>query len=163
VIRSIYRNLEEILGCFLLTATGLVATIQVASRYVLSRPFSWTEELATCLFVYLAFVGAALALKKKEHFALETLVERLPDRLKRGVCLLSSILILACSAIVFWFGCRLTAQGWNVTTPALEIPSSIPYAAVPLGGLLMTLRAFESLIEQWRTPHPRNEKELSNR
>jgi TRAP-type C4-dicarboxylate transport system permease small subunit len=163
VIRSIYQNLEEILGCILLAATGLVATIQVASRYILERPFSWTEELATCLFVYLAFIGAALALKKKEHFALETLIERLPDKLKRGVHLLCSILILLCSAIVFWFGCRLTAQGWNVTTPALEIPSSIPYAAVPLGGLLMTLRAFESLIEQWKTLHPHNEEESANR
>lgn len=163
MIRSIYRNLEEILGCFLLTATGLIAAIQVASRYILSRPFSWTEELATCLFVYLAFIGAALALKKKEHFALETLVDRLPERVMRGVRFIVAVLILVCSAIVFWFGCRLTAQGWNVTTPALEIPSSIPYAAVPLGGLLMTLRAFESLIEQCRTPHSHNEEEPASR
>ena len=69
MIKKIFVNFEEILGSILLVAICLVATLQVVSRYILSQPFSWTEELATYLFVFLSCVGAALALKKNEHFA----------------------------------------------------------------------------------------------
>jgi len=161
MIRKLYADLEEILGSILLVVICLIVTVQVASRYldfvrdgisaVLGDPLTWTEEIGTYVFVYLTFIGAALALKKNEHFALEILTDKLPGRVQIGTRILISVLVITCSGIIVWFGTRLAIEGWVVKTPALEMPRTIPYAAVPLGGLLMAIRSIEAFARQVRS------------
>jgi C4-dicarboxylate transporter DctQ subunit len=64
--------------------------------------------------------------------------------------LLSSVLVVLFSLIVFVFGVNLTVKGWDATTPALEMPRSIPYGAIPFGGLLMLIRSSQYLYRQVR-------------
>jgi len=145
--KKIYNNLEEILGSVLLVGMCVVAVLQVASRYILREPFSWTEEVCTFMFVWLTFVGASLALKTGEHFAVEVIVDKLPGKFGWGIKICSCLLVTLFTVLIIWFGCRLTVNGWSSITPALEIPRSIPYAAVPVGGILMLIRAVENLFK----------------
>ena len=105
----------------------------------------------TYVFVYLTFIGAALALKKKEHFALEIITDHIHEKVRAPIRVLVAGLVCVCSIIILWFGWRLTANGWHVRTPALEVSSSFAYAAVPLGGLLMLVRAGEILVTETRS------------
>ncbi len=146
-LKYCFRNLEEILGVFLLSSICVVAVIKVASRYLFKDPSSWAEEICTYLFVWMSFVGAALALKQHQHFAIEIVVDKLNVKVRGVVKGLSTVLVIVFSCILIWYGATLTAGGWNVVTPATEIPRSIPYAAVPFGGLLMLIRSIEYLIE----------------
>ena len=59
-----------ILGLGMVLLALLVATtlLQVLSRYVLSKPFDWTEEMARYLFVWVAMLGAGMAAKDRAHF-----------------------------------------------------------------------------------------------
>ena len=144
---KVYRNFEEILGSVLLIAMCLVAVNQVASRYCFSSPFSWTEEVCTILFVWITFIGASLALKSSEHFAVEVIVDKLPARLRVPLKFLSCILVILFSAMILWFGIRFAGKGIDSITPALEIPRAVPYAAVPVGGLLMLIRGIELTVK----------------
>jgi C4-dicarboxylate transporter DctQ subunit len=146
-IKYFFRNIEEILGLILLFAICIVAVIKVASRYLFRDPSSWAEEICTYLFVWMSFVGAALALKKHEHFAIEILVDKLNVKTAGTTRILTTFFVIVFSCIVIWYGLRLTMNGWHVVTPATEIPRSIPYAAVPFGGILMLIRSIEYLIE----------------
>ena len=141
------RNIEEILGVFLLSAICVVAVVKVASRYLLGDPSSWAEEVCTYIFVWMSFVGAALALKKHEHFAIEMLVDQFSLKVAGIVRLLTTFLVIVFSCIVVWYGSVLTINGWDAVTPATEIPRSIPYAAVPFGGALMMIRSIEYFIK----------------
>ncbi len=139
----------------LLIAMCLVAILQVASRYCFSSPFSWTEEVCTILFVWITFIGASLALKTGEHFAVEVIVEKIPRPWRMPLKLLSCGLILLFSLLLLGFGLRFAVKGLDSITPALEIPRAIPYGAVPVGGLLMLIRGIElsmKLIRSWREP-----------
>ena len=147
-MRTIYRNFEEMVGSGLLLAICAIAIIKVTSRYVLKSPTSWAEEVITYLFVWLTFIGASLALKKHQHFAIDIVVEKLPDKISNLLRLISTILVIIFSIVVLWYGAFLTIAGWHIVTPATEIPRSIPYAAVPFGGLLMLIRSIEDLIRQ---------------
>ena len=146
-LRYFCRNIEEILSIFLLFSICVVAVIKVASRYLFKDPSSWAEEVCTYLFVWMSFVGAALALKAHEHFAIEILVDKLNVKAAGAVRILTTILVIVFSCIVIWYGLKLTINGWHVVTPAMEIPRSIPYAAVPFGGILMLIRSIEYFIE----------------
>ena len=155
MVKKIYHNLEEIISCILLVGMCLVAVLQVASRYILREPFSWTEELCTIMFVWLTFIGASLALKTSEHFAVEIIVEKLPGKIGLVVKLISCLLVIVFGILIFWFGLRFAINGWSSITPALEIHRTFPYAAIPAGGLLMLIRAVELLIKLFR-PAPEN-------
>ena len=62
-------------------AAGLiVAEITVLSkgvfwRYVLHQPLTWSDELASILFLWLAMLGAVVAMMRHSHMRLTTLVD----------------------------------------------------------------------------------------
>jgi len=154
MIRTIERHFEEIAGSVLLAGMCGVALWQVAGRYLFASPPAWTEELATLLFAWLVFVGAALALKRNEHFALEVLVDLLPRAPKRVVQMAGLALVLAFSALLVAYGIDLAAGAWNVKTSTLEIRRTWLYASVPFGGVLMAVRTIERLVRSWRPTPP---------
>ena len=157
MIRKALADLEEILGSILLLAVCVVAVIRVCSRYAhllgdnaVSRfvgdAGSWSVELCTYLFIWMVFVGASLALKKREHFAVEVLVDRMPDPYRAMAERGSHGLVVVFSAILVWYGGAQVINAWSTVTPAMEIPRSVPYAAVPFGGALMLLRSLQALL-----------------
>jgi TRAP-type C4-dicarboxylate transport system permease small subunit len=125
-----------------------VAVIQVAARYLLASPPAWTEEAATLLFAWLVFVGASLALKRNEHFALDVVVVRLPGELQRAVRFGVLLLTLAFCFILIGYGTILTVDSLTVRTAVMEIPRAWLYASVPVGGVLMAVRTSEA-IYRW--------------
>ena len=51
----------------------VVVSLQVFYRFVLELPFVWSEEAARYLFVWAAFLGAAVAIGRREHFSITLL------------------------------------------------------------------------------------------
>lgn len=120
----------------------------VVSRYVFRSPLTWTDELASILFLWLAMLGAVVALRRGEHMRLSTLVERLsPDR-RAQVCLAAELVVL-----VFLLQILLPATAYFrdqllITTPALEIQDGYRAAAIAVGALLMILITLLRLAER---------------
>lgn len=162
MLRKIYNNLEEILGGLLLVAVCVLVTMQLLSRYLLKDPYTWTEELSTMLFAWLVMVGASQALKTGEHFALEAIVDRLPDRLQWSVKLATGILVIAFSVVLIWVGWLFTTAGSASITPALEITRTWQYACIPFGGVLMLIRGIELTLKDMREVRAAFSKEEAN-
>lgn len=152
-MRRIYHNLEEVLAILLVAALCVVVTLQVFFRLVLGAPLSWSEELATILFVWVTMVGASLALKRGEHFAVELLQRQLPIRARRVVEILVALILVGFAGLVFVEGMGMAARNMTVVTPAMEIPRAIPYGSVAGGGALMLLRSLELLLRSVRGGH----------
>ncbi len=67
----------------LLTALEvLILLAGVISRYVFHNPFTWSDELASILFLWLAMLGAVVAFRRGEHMRMSTLVARASPRLR---------------------------------------------------------------------------------
>lgn len=154
MIRRAAAHFEEIVGSVLLVAITAIAALQAAGRYLFAAPFAWTEELATLLFAWIVFVGASLALKKREHFALEIFVDRLRGRTRRAAETLVLAAVAAFSILLIWLGTRLSIASWTVRTAAMEIPRTWMYASVPFGGALMLARSMERIARLWRAACP---------
>lgn len=160
-MKKLFNNFEEITGSILLVAVALITLFNVLSRYLLAQPLSWAEEVATYLFVWMAMMGAALAVKTREHFMIEFVIDRIPGRVgafaRVGVALL---IVIACG-IIFVNGLIYMSWGWNAVTPATEMSRAIPYGAVAAGGALMLIRSFGHLVGEWSRMHqsPEMDKE----
>ncbi len=132
-------------GAILAVMTVLVF-LTVIYRYFLLSPISWGEEMARFLFIALAMLGAALAVKDRSHFTITILTSRFPPSvrvwLQVGIAVAASALL----GVVIAKGWGLTLLNRNQESPALGVPMSIPYSAVPIGAMLMLAFLWLDLI-----------------
>ena len=55
----------------------------VFSRYVLHATFRWYDEVARLCFVWIIFLGAAVAVRRRLHFRMHLVVDRFGRRRRR--------------------------------------------------------------------------------
>src|SRR5256885_8745692 len=109
-MRWLDRGLEA-LGMCLLAAISLDLLAGVFSRYVLERTFVWYDEVARASFIWLVFLGAAVAVRRGAHFGLHMFIETLPAHMKRAALLLTPLTIVTFSAALVWLGWGLMWHG----------------------------------------------------
>ena len=98
-----------------------------------NSPLVWTDELAAMIFLWLAMLGAVLALWNGEHMRLTTLSSRLQPRWRAFADTLA--VAAPCLFLIFVIGPALDyVQDQSfVETPALGWPDSMRAAALPAG------------------------------
>jgi TRAP-type C4-dicarboxylate transport system permease small subunit len=100
---SVDRMVKFICMC-LYGAMTIVIFIQVAGRYVLTFPFSWTEELARYLMIWGAFIGASSLIRTGENIGVDFFIEKLPVKLKNRLYNGIEIIMLLLIAYVLKIG-----------------------------------------------------------
>ena len=109
----------------------------VVSRYVFARPITWIDEAVSFAFIWVAMLGAVLAMHRNEHLRLSMFVDQMPPRLRR---LVHAFALVAVAAFLIGLigPATLHAQSeWIVTSPSLELPAGLRVAAVAVGLVLM--------------------------
>jgi len=129
-----------------LVMTGLTL-IQVVLRYIFRMPLVWTEEASVFLMIWMAFVGAGVAMRRGAHIAMTLLVERCSSGLARVCLSLSRVLILGFLGVVTWQGWLLAMSVGGQRSPALAIPMSWPYLTMPLGAAFMASQLIAVMLE----------------
>jgi TRAP-type C4-dicarboxylate transport system permease small subunit len=117
----------------------VVAWMHVLRRYLFNNALSWSEEFLRFSIVWYALLSASILHKRNGHLGITIIRERLPERvqavLRRAVVYLATLSV----AVVTVFGFVLVLKTWEQSTPALGIPVGLPYAAIPVSFLLMTI------------------------
>jgi len=140
--------MTEIPAAILTVVEILVLLAGVISRYVFDAPLTWTDELASILFLWLAMLGAVIALRRGEHMRLTTAVKMLPEKWRPWFETLAAMV-----GAVFLFEIIVPAYRyfnwqWAITTPALEIHDGYRVAAIGVGVLLMLVITIVRFIER---------------
>ena len=121
---------------------GVIAA-QVFMRYFFNRPFTWAEELATLVLIYLTFFSADVVYKQKRHIAVDYFAGKLPPAIQRVVAILLYIAIAG--FLLTFIPQTLTLvrmQARIITTAAITVPKSfftLPVLLVFPSMLLSTL------------------------
>lgn len=130
--------------------TGIVF-FQVILRYVFLSPLSWIEELARYLLVWISCFGAAYGVRKGEHIAVMFLNNMFKGYMKSALTILIHILVITLFMVCFMKGIGLSIRQWNVVTPALQIPRTLPYLGIPISFAIMLLFSLELFITDIKT------------
>jgi TRAP-type C4-dicarboxylate transport system permease small subunit len=130
--------------------TGIVF-FQVILRYVFLSPLSWIEELARYLLVWISCFGAAYGVRKGEHIAVMFLNNMFKGYMKSALTIFIHILVIILFMVCFMKGIGLSIRQWNVVTPALQIPRTLPYLGVPISFAIMLLFSLELFITDIKT------------
>jgi tripartite ATP-independent transporter DctM subunit len=141
----VLRALAEWPAALLVLAEIVVLSLGVVYRYVLQTPLTWSDELASILFLWLAMLGAVVALQHGEHMRLTVFVARLSEGKRRKVeSLVACLTVLFCAALL-WPAIEHMNEQWVILTPALEIPDALRVAAVVVGLGLMLMQSLLQL------------------
>ncbi|MDK2967262.1 TRAP transporter small permease [Lacrimispora sp.] len=98
---------------------------------------SWSTDLAQLTFAWVCFIGADLAIRKNRHMGVDMLVNRFPLKVRNGIYLFNSILMLCFLAFVVYYGTNLCVTNFQRKFNTLPISYSFATASGPVGGLLM--------------------------
>src|SRR6266852_1780858 len=138
----------EIPAAILVSVEILVLLAGVVSRYVFNRPLTWTDELASILFLWLAMLGAVIALRRDEHMRLGVLVALAPPRWRGWLETLAAVVVAVFVLEIILPAYNYFDAQWMITTPALEIHDGYRVGAIAVGAVLMLLIAAARLIER---------------
>ena len=123
----------------LLAVMAVLVFGNVVLRYVFGISLSWVEELTRYMMIWLAWLGAGLALREGAHIAIDALQAALPEV---GARLLRTIVLLAMIGFfgaLVWLGWRYSMFAWRQQTAVLRLPAGLVYLAIPVGSFLMLL------------------------
>jgi TRAP-type C4-dicarboxylate transport system permease small subunit len=126
---------ENALMFALLAGTVLTLLAQVFFRYALEKPLSWSNEAATDLLVYVAFVGFAIGIRDNAHVALNLFERRLGVASRRWLRIgeLAVLgVVLSCIGIG---GAEYLWEQRDVVSP-VGIPLWAAFVPLPLGAAL---------------------------
>ncbi len=125
---------------------ALVQAWQVHARYVLNDSPGWTEPVALLLMNTAMMFGAAVGVRRDQHFSFTLLVDAVGPRRQRLLRLLSAAVIGAIGGALAWGGALLMIDDWQVPMAGAPIPEGLRYLPLSLGGALMSLFALERLL-----------------
>jgi tripartite ATP-independent transporter DctM subunit len=137
-IERCLRLVVEVPAALLVVAEVLILFVGICAR-LFHRPIVWSDELASILFLWLAMLGAVVALQRGEHMRLTYFVSRLSPRAQawcETLAIGAAFVLLACLLHPAY---DYTEDQSFVETPALGWSGTVRALAIPVGFVLAFL------------------------
>jgi tripartite ATP-independent transporter DctM subunit len=144
---ALMRPLEAV-SALLLTVIIALLLLGVAARYVFTVPMVWVDEIVSLSFLWLAMLGAVIAMHRNEHLRLTLMVEKLPEGLRGYVQAFALCAVAATLMALAGPALEYTRDEWAIRTPELDMPNALRVAALAFGVLAMLALV---LVFAWRT------------
>ena len=144
--------ITEVPAAILVLLEIVVLFSGVVSRYVFHRPLSWSDELASMLFLWLAMFGAVVAFRRSAHMRMTALVDLASPRMRAFLDLFAVVAAGAFLLLISHPAFEFASEEVIVTTPSLDISNAWRAAALPCGIALMGIAALLKFAEvaDWR-------------
>ena len=120
----------------------------VAARGFFQQSFLWSDEAARLALSIMAFVGGAVAYRRREHAHVRLILGWLPARGERICLALADVIVLFTTGLTGIVSTEFIASNWSERTPILQLPASLIAIPLPLGMALIAIYAADRL---WRT------------
>jgi tripartite ATP-independent transporter DctM subunit len=138
---AVFGRIVEIVAAVLTGVEVVILFAGVVSRYVFHRPFTWSDELASILFLWLAMLGAVVAFRRGEHMRMSMLIALARPRWRAFFEAFAVALAVGFLLLVLWPSIEYAHDEIFIVTPALEVPNVWRAAALPVGCALMLVFA----------------------
>jgi tripartite ATP-independent transporter DctM subunit len=133
---GLLKSVEAISAALMVAIIALLLT-GVFSRYVLSLPIAWIDEVVSIAFLWLAMLGSVLAVARNEHLRLTLFVNLLPPKPREFVETFSLLVIATFLLFLIQPSIEYVQSEWVLRSIALNIPNSFRVAALAAGIVLM--------------------------
>lgn len=149
ILRAIDKNAERWL--LLTFYVMLVATmaVEVIRRELFAYSSIWGEEIVRYSFIYLAWIGAAAAVKERAHIRIDVVMHYLGPRAKALLYIFGDLVMFVVAVIALYWSLETVhvSAKFGSVSHGLRISMVWFLMAVPAGFALIIWRLLQSL---WR-------------
>ena len=142
LVLAVDRRLTDLalnLGCLLLALISALGLWQVLTRFILSQPSSWTEEVMRRLLIWCVMLGVVVAFRRGALVSVDLMLRTSRGAWRRFVRAFIALVSLAFLAVIAWYGFDLAWRVRFQTFASIELSMGWAYAALPVGALLSML------------------------
>ncbi|ASJ75264.1 TRAP transporter small permease [Granulosicoccus antarcticus] len=147
LLRELNQNAERWALLVFYTLLVSTMTIEVLRREIFSYSSIWGEEIVRYSFIYLAWIGAAAAVKERAHIRIDVLYHYVGPRTKALLYMLGDVVMLVIAALALYWSFETVAVSWKFgsVTHGLRVSKVWFLMAVPIGFSLVVFRLLQSL------------------
>ena len=148
-MRETFERILELIVVAILISLAILVIAGVAFRRAGSA-LVWYDEVASILLAWLTYYGASLAALKHAHIGFPTLVERLPQSVRKAVILVRELVVFGFLLVLAWAGFKvlgILSGTFLISLPWM--PALVAHSVIPIGAILFILAEVFSLPERF--------------
>jgi TRAP-type C4-dicarboxylate transport system permease small subunit len=141
-------------GALIFVAIFAVFVAAVVMRYLVGHPIQWADEFVTIAALWLIFWMSALAVRERDHVAVDIVFMAFPPKARRALALLSAAFFGAVFAAALPGTVDYILFLWRQRTNILEWRLDFVFMCLPLFFVAVVVRSFAAvwrlLSRDWR-------------
>lgn len=132
VARLLTRVLDVVISTFFAFIL-LITILQVILRYVFNTSVLGGNEAMEALFIYTTAIGAAVAVRRRQHINISYFVELLPPPLQRLTDIAVHLLIALLNGVMIYYSITWISKVGTNESPVMRVPEWIFQFSIPIG------------------------------
>lgn len=148
MLKTLNENVERwaLLTFYVILVAAM--SIEVVRRELFAYSSIWGEEIVRYSFIYLAWIGAASAVRERAHIRIDVIMHYLGPRTKALIYMFGDIVMFVVACVALYWSFETVAVSWKFgsVTDGLRVSKVWFLMAVPVGFLLVILRLVQSFI-----------------
>ncbi len=144
---DVIEKIEKTVLTATIAAMTAVMIYQVVLRYIFKTGNSWSDEFVRYTFIFNVMLAAAIAVRRNSHLQIDVLVNLFSKRAKAVMTIIATAAGIAFLCILFSYSIALCEKAIPNISVGLHITMAIPYAAMPVGIVLMVLTSLEVILK----------------
>lgn len=146
------QHVENLLLVITFTVMVVAIFVQVVNRNVFKIPVSGFEEAAKYCMVYMVMLGTELGLRDGTQIAVTGVVDKFRGKAHKVLLMVAKVIVIVFSGIMSNVSLNMVMKQVQTgqKSPGLGIPMTVPYFALLLSFVLITLIQAVLLIQMIR-------------
>lgn len=158
-VKKVTETVIDWLSIVLLSGIFILGLAQVIWRWILNNPIVWSEELIQLTYVWICYLGWAIATRKDSHIRITALLNMMPQGVQKWLQAFCHVLVIIFSVLMIRYGINLIGVGAKRTAVSIALNYGIVYVMGPICNLTIVLYELAGLIECF-TKGPRNYRDV---
>jgi TRAP-type transport system small permease protein len=147
VVNFIFDIFEVYLAVVVLASLIVSVSAEVFFRYVLDNPSPQLFELSIYCFVWVIYLGGALATRYNQHVRFDLIYRSLPDKARRVLDLAFDLLTNGVLLVLFYPAVRYTIDMYKIKASALRVPWTFLLIVFPIFLALVLIHNFTNIVK----------------
>jgi len=145
---DLYKKLEIFVLSVLFFIAFIVIILEVFSRFVLGRQFTWTDEFSTMLQFVISFLGIGYGIRTKKHIRVDGLYNQFPPTVQHLINIAADIVFIMVSVSMIKAGILICKQNWNARFGTFALYKGRVFAIAPVAYVISILYCVMDIIDE---------------
>ena len=146
-LKTFVNNFELYLATLCFIVLTVMLTLQVFSRFILGHSWTWMEEFATIMFVWMIYLATSAAVTHRKHLKIDVLLEAVPFQVKKVMLIASNVIFAAFNIYISVIMVNVIQLLGSSKTTMLGIPQQLVYIVIPVGLIISVIRLVQDTLK----------------